>query len=76
MQLLDWKSDSAVYLIATSHKRMRAAHDLNCDGGNEFGCHGVDESHPAETYQVCIVRDPLTCNLLPNCAQYVTAEEV
>ena len=38
----------------------------SCPYGEDFSCvEGVGE------HQLCILRDPLTCNLLPNCAQKV-----
>ena len=40
----------------------------SCPYAEEFGC--VED---VGEHQLCILRDPLTCNLLPNCAQKVCA---
>ena len=40
-----------------------------CPYADEFGCvENVGE------HQLCILTDPLTCNLLPNCAQNVSGQ--
>ena len=38
----------------------------SCPYAEEFGC-----AEDVGEHQLCILRDPLTCNLLPNCAHKV-----
>lgn len=69
VEMRNWQPDSEIYFVATIHRRLRDRNEAGvspCPYAEEFGCvENVGE------HQLCILTDPLTCNLLPNCAQNV-----